>query len=666
MTQRIQLKRQANTPPSSAVGKKPDPSTLLDGELAVNTVDGTLFLKRTDENNNVSIVTFKEQPFPTQTNNGGKFLTTDGTNVTWSTPSTVSAAAIDIFQAAHGFAEGHILYHDGTRYALAIATSVASSDVIGIVTKVVDADKFTLVTNGFVNFQGAIPDGTWTPGTTYYLSANTPGVLTNVEPSTSGTVSKPILVAINSTAYVGDTYSGGPRGFFINWRGIKKEAIDINTILPPQGPATVGRALVSDGASSYWDISGTNDASSSLLVSQAAHNLAIGTIVRYDGTTARYVKAQANNATNADVIGIISQVSSPDEFTVVTQGFIGGLSGLTPGASYFLSDTTAGGYIPTEPSALGAISKPVLMATSTSAALVVNMRGISISILDTTHEVAPQTGHANQYLTTNGISTSWGTPVTLFNGRNSDVTLTATDITSAGGALLDSPALTGNPTAPTQLATDNDTSIANTAFVHNCLVSYLPLIGGTVTGSIYGMLPIAMSQDSGVTRGSFVCRSTGTGDANLAGMTFHNDAYAIKMGVRADGYFGLGGWSRGAWSWYSTPTGDMIAAGNIAAYSDPRLKENFARVQDPIGILSKLDGGTFNWKSGIAHTEVKAGTRDYGILADQVEVVMPEIVSESIEIEGDRYKVVAYEKLVPVLIEAIKELNARLTVLENK
>lgn len=175
----------------------------------------------------------------------------------------------------------------------------------------------------------------------------------------------------------------------------------------------------------------------------------------------------------------------------------------------------------------------------------------------------------------------------------------------------------------------------------------------TIVGKKVGM---NMAVSDG-TPGSFTCRSAGAGDANMAGMSYYNDAYAIKLGVRADGYFGLGGWSRAAWSWYSAPDGTMVAAGDVRAYSDPRLKEKFERIRKPFKILNRLDGGTFFWRRGFFHTEIKAGKRDYGILADQVEAVMPEIVSESVEIEGYRYKVVAYEKLTPVLIEAVRALR---------
>lgn len=178
--------------------------------------------------------------------------------------------------------------------------------------------------------------------------------------------------------------------------------------------------------------------------------------------------------------------------------------------------------------------------------------------------------------------------------------------------------------------------------------------------------PMAMSQDGGATRGSFVAKAAGAGDANLAGMTFWNDAYAIKMGVRADGYFGIGGWSRPGWSWYTDPSGNMVAAGNVTAYSDPRLKENFQRITGPLQMIQHIDGGTFTWKHGYAHTECKAGQRDYGILADQVQAVMPEIVTESIELDGEKYSTVDYTKLVPVLIEAVKELSAEVEALKAK
>lgn len=177
--------------------------------------------------------------------------------------------------------------------------------------------------------------------------------------------------------------------------------------------------------------------------------------------------------------------------------------------------------------------------------------------------------------------------------------------------------------------------------------------------------PYASPMDGSSTNAFEIQNNGGTGETNMAMMAFHcTGTYALKMGLRADGTFGIGGWSRPAWSWWTDASGNMVAAGSVTQFSDPKLKENFERVKDPLGILRTLDGGTFNWKSGIPHIEVKAGMRDYGILADQVEAVMPEIVSKSIDIAGETYKMVSYEKLIPVLVEAIRVLEARVIELE--
>jgi hypothetical protein len=195
----------------------------------------------------------------------------------------------------------------------------------------------------------------------------------------------------------------------------------------------------------------------------------------------------------------------------------------------------------------------------------------------------------------------------------------------------------------------------------------LPKGGGTMAGLLTGAT-ISMSMDGNDTNsGSFKCRSTGTGDANLAGMSFNNDAYAIKMGVRADGYFGIGGWSRPAWSWYSDPNGNMVSAGNVSAYSDPLLKKDVERIRGALWIIQQLDGVRFTW-NGRTHLIGRPGARDIGVLADQVEAVLPEIVGRSVPDEGNdgqQWRVVAYDKLVPVLIEAVKEIADRLAKLED-
>lgn len=281
-----------------------------------------------------------------------------------------------------------------------------------------------------------------------------------------------------------------------------------------------------------------------------------------------------------------------------------------------------------------------------------------------------QAGQSGKYLQTNGASTSWAT---LTNPNNGTLTLGV-----SGTGLSGSATFTADQAGNSTFTVTSNATSANTAGAIVARDASGNFSAGTITATLSGNASSAtnatylsatqqtnvitgkqqsMSMTTGgLADGSFICKSSGTGDANLAGMVFWNDNYAIKMGIRADGYFGLGGWSRNAWSFYSDPSGNIVAQGNVTAYSDPRLKDVIGKIEDPIGKLRKLDGVRFTWKHGFEHTAVRAGEKDIGVLADQVEEVFPEIVDQSIDIEGERYRTVAYDKLVPVLIEAVKEL----------
>ncbi|WP_312463029.1 tail fiber domain-containing protein [Comamonas sp.] len=214
--------------------------------------------------------------------------------------------------------------------------------------------------------------------------------------------------------------------------------------------------------------------------------------------------------------------------------------------------------------------------------------------------------------------------------------------------------------------------IATVAGLQAALDAKLPLTGGGMAGQLVGQRrSLTMSGaavDGGDGNGSFVARSSATqGDGNLAGMTFWHDAYAIRLGVRGDGYFGLGSYSRAAWSWYSDVSGNMVAAGNIQAYSDPDLKDNVVPIANALELISKLDGVQFVWNHK-TNLIGKPGQADIGVLADQVEAVMPEAVGRSIPDEengGHQWRTVDYSKLVPLLIQGVKELAAELQALKG-
>ena len=107
-------------------------------------------------------------------------------------------------------------------------------------------------------------------------------------------------------------------------------------------------------------------------------------------------------------------------------------------------------------------------------------------------------------------------------------------------------------------------------------------------------------------------------------------------------------------------TGEIRASGDIYAFlsSDERLKDNISKIEDPLAKVVSLGGYTFDWNEK-TH---KDGT-ETGVIAQEVESLgLPGIVTT----RDDGYKAVHYEKLVPLLIEAIKELNDKVSSLEDK
>ena len=110
-----------------------------------------------------------------------------------------------------------------------------------------------------------------------------------------------------------------------------------------------------------------------------------------------------------------------------------------------------------------------------------------------------------------------------------------------------------------------------------------------------------------------------------------------------------------------TVTGFIKSAADITAYytSDERLKTQIKKIDNALAKTLSLDGVTFNWNDlaiGKDTTE-----RESGVLAQQVILALPEAVAE----RENGYLAVRYEKLVPLLIEAIKELKAEVDALKK-
>ena len=111
--------------------------------------------------------------------------------------------------------------------------------------------------------------------------------------------------------------------------------------------------------------------------------------------------------------------------------------------------------------------------------------------------------------------------------------------------------------------------------------------------------------------------------------------------------------------------GTIHAGNDVVAFSssDITLKKDISPIENALEMINKLSGNTFTWNVGIQHlVPYENGTKDTGILAQEVEALgLPGVTTT----RGDGVKAVRYERLIPVLIEAVKELTAKVKSLES-
>ena len=110
--------------------------------------------------------------------------------------------------------------------------------------------------------------------------------------------------------------------------------------------------------------------------------------------------------------------------------------------------------------------------------------------------------------------------------------------------------------------------------------------------------------------------------------------------------------------------GDLHVDGNVVAYStttsDSRLKDNVTTIDNALTKVCSMRGVEFDWNA-----TSRKGQHDVGVIAQEMEQVVPYIVRD-VELQTGEFagsgfvaKTVDYEKLCAVLIEAVKELNAK-------
>lgn len=226
----------------------------------------------------------------------------------------------------------------------------------------------------------------------------------------------------------------------------------------------------------------------------------------------------------------------------------------------------------------------------------------------------------------------------------------------AGVAIRGNNTSASNPYATIQAET-NSTYIADDGALNSAIL-------GSNSGNGYGVAgQIPATSNGKVAVFGNNLRTTvntagiwGVGFAGVCGET-NNPTQGWAGYFFEDIYVGGGGYAENGWN-------------NI---SDKRLKSNIQPIPNALQKISQISGNTYTLKTPTKDANGNITTKErvqYGVIAQDIEPIFPEIVSEKAIFNnlGDEtvYKTVNYDGLIPVLIEAVKELKAEVDALKKE
>lgn len=107
------------------------------------------------------------------------------------------------------------------------------------------------------------------------------------------------------------------------------------------------------------------------------------------------------------------------------------------------------------------------------------------------------------------------------------------------------------------------------------------------------------------------------------------------------------------WAFYSDTSGNFTATGNVTAYSDAKLKKNVETIQDPMSLVRRM--------RGVFYDRIEDDKAGVGVIAQEMQEVLPQVVHTN-----DGTLSVAYGNISGVLIEALKNIDARLAAVEAR
>ena len=165
---------------------------------------------------------------------------------------------------------------------------------------------------------------------------------------------------------------------------------------------------------------------------------------------------------------------------------------------------------------------------------------------------------------------------------------------------------------------------------------------------------------------------------NTTKILLNDEVLKLHAGHSTNEVLNLSGGTNGIISGSSTSTGsfghlviakdahigeDVLADGDVVAYnsSDIRLKDNIQVIQGSLDKIDGIRGVEFDWNDKSPGWARERG-HDVGVIAQEVQKVLPEVVVE----RKSGYLGVDYKRLIPLLVESIKELKQEVENLKKK